>query len=508
MQSSRVLRRLSKAVAIAASLLVASPVLAVVPDQFIAKIYTEGLGRLPDQSGWTGRANDFAANGCTLTRVKNHLRDVYNSAEFLNLGYDNAARLLALYRGVLNREPDQSGFDSLLNGLNGGVSWSTTVDNLLNGTELSNLTTSICSSFLTSYNWGISSVINLPVTTTGFQGGTGSQLQSLLNSTPSGGTVSLAQKSVTRLTTTLVVPAGVTLTTTGLPSRNKYALMGRLVRDAGFNAEMVKLNSGAKLRHVWVDGTRNLPNNFVSDAINVRLYGGSGTTVENSRLDNSRGWTTLQAVGWNHVCSSNTLRNNLVTAYSSSHFNGQWTDGLSVACENAIVEHNEIVDATDVPIVLFRSEMGPQKSQVRYNTMLNAGNSAYGGLVVDPLTGGGQYDFTGSAVHDNTMWTGRSVHWDIGISVGTRAWFGTTASCGTGTSVTNNTTGSIRSRVDLGIGVSCMLNTTVQGNNLTVTHVNSSSCPTLDVVAAVSAGHASGSIQPYTNQIINQCIGH
>lgn len=495
-------------VAVGLTLLASSPVLAVVPDQFVAKIYTEGLGRLPDQSAWNGRTSDFAAHGCTLTRVKNHLRDIYNSSEFINLGYDNAARLLALYRGVFNREPDQSGFNFFLNDLNSGVSWSTTVENFLNSSELSNLSNSICSFSLTSYNWGTHSVINLPVTTTGFQGGTGSQLQALLNSTPSGGTVFLAQKSVTRLTATLVVPAGVTLTTTGLPSRNKYALMGRLVRNSGFNAEMVKLNSGSRLRHVWTDGTRNLPSNFVSDAINVRLYGGSGTTVENSRLDNSRGWTTLQAVGWDHVCSSNTLRNNLVTAYSSSHLNGQWTDGLSVACENALVEYNEIVDATDVPIVLFRSEMGTQVSQVRYNTMISAGNSAYGGLVVDPLTGGGQYDFTGSSVHNNTMWTGSRVHWDIGISVGTRAWFGTSSSCGTGTSVTNNTTGTIRSRVDLGIAVSCMLNTTVQGNTLTVTHVNSSNCPTLDVVAAVSAGHASGSIQTYTDQIINQCIGH
>lgn len=500
--------RLSLLTILLSSSVLALPAGAVVPDQFIAKIYSEGLGRIPDQSSWKAASTDFAANGCTLTRLKNYARNVYTSGEFNGFGYDNAAKLLALYRGVLNREPDASGFNFFLNDLNSGTSWNTTVDNFLNSTEFSNLAATICSAFVTSYNWGTHPVINLPVTTTGFQGGTGAQLQALLNATPSGGTVFLAQKSVTQLTTTLVVPSGVTLATTGLPARKKYALMGRLVRSSAFNAEMVKLNSGSKLRHVWVDGTRNLPQNFVSDAINVRLYGGTGTTVENCRMDNSRGWSTLQAVGWNIPCDSNTIRGNLVTAYSSSHLDVQWTDGLSIACGNAIVEHNEIIDATDVPIVLFRSDMESQQSQVRYNLILNAGNSAYGGLVVDPLTGGGQFDFLGSSVHDNTMWTGSRTHWDVGISVGTRPWFGTGASCGTGASVTNNTTGIVRSLVDLGIGVSCMLNTTVLGNSLTVTHVNSSNCPTLDVVAAVSAGHASGNIQTYTDQILLQCIGH
>lgn len=495
---------------LAASLAV--PAEAVVPDQYIAKLYSEGLGRIPDQSGWAGRVSNFQSSGCNLTSVRAHGRDIYNSTEFANRGYDNESKLLALFRGLLNREPDATAFNNYRNQLNSGTAWSTVVESVLNSSEFSTLTNTICSTAMTGYNWGAQAVMNLTPGATGFQGGTGAQLQSVLNGTPSGGTVYLAQKSVTRLTTTLVIPPGVTLATWGLTDRNRYAAMGRLVRDAAFDAEMVKMQNGSQLRYVWTDGRRNTPSAFVSDAINVRMHGGSNVVVEGSRLDNSRGWSTLQSVGWSYTCGSHIIRNNLVTTYSSSHANGQWTDGLSVACENALVENNEVIDATDVPIVLFRSDVAVQRSTVRNNLLLNAGNSAYGGLVVDPLysaSGTNTYDFTGASVTGNTLWTGSRVHYDIGISVGTKAWFGSTADAGVGVSVTDNTTGSQQARVDIGIAVAKMFNVYVQSNTLSAPLVNSDpDCPNVNVLAAVSAGEASGSIQPYTNTAMPHCIGH
>src|SRR6266496_4458360 len=35
-----------------------------VPAQFIAKLYTEALGRIPDQGGWQSAVTHFAQNGC------------------------------------------------------------------------------------------------------------------------------------------------------------------------------------------------------------------------------------------------------------------------------------------------------------------------------------------------------------------------------------------------------------------------------------------------------------
>lgn len=68
---------------------------------------------------------------------------------------------------------------------------------------------------------------------------------------------------------------------------------------------------------------------------------------------------------------------NLVTAYSSSHFNQDWSDGLSVACEHATVQDNTVIDATDVGIVLFRAYPAVQQSTVADNTILNAGNPGH-----------------------------------------------------------------------------------------------------------------------------------
>jgi len=348
-----------------------------------------------------------------------------------------------------------------------------------------------------------------------FGGGTGAQLQALLNAAKPNGTVRLKQKSVTRLTQRLTIPSGVTLTTYGVTDRRFYAKMGRLVRDSAFATEMIKLEPGAKMTYVWVDGTRNYSLNFTSDAINVRMYGytsGSGyaaSLVQGCRISNSRGWSTLNSVGWNYTCNGHTIRDNLVTSYSSEHI-GRFTDGLSIGCENALVENNEIVDATDVPIVVFRADSATQQSIVRNNLILNAGNSAYGGLVIDPLYGSGlSYDFAGTSITGNTMWTGSRVHWDIALSVGTKAWFGSSADAAYGPSVTNNTTGSVRSNVDIGIAISKAYNVTVLNNNLLVTHVNSDpNCPDIDVIAAVSAGDASGVIQTFTDQAVPHCIGH
>src|SRR5690606_30069501 len=116
---------------------------------------------------------------------------------------------------------------------------------------------------------------------------------------------------------------------------------------------------------------------------------------------------------------------NLITAYSSYHYNTSvsepWTDGITNACDNATIRYNQIVDASDVAIVSFATG-GNQSSQVYSNTILNAGNSSYGALGFDPNSGRPLITFTGASIHENTIWTGADVHYDIGLYVGTKAW--------------------------------------------------------------------------------------
>src|SRR5688572_956152 len=90
------------------------------PGQFVAKLYSEALGRIPDAGGWSGQLNYFGSAGCTVATVRAQVRAMYTSAEFASRPYDSAARVLALYRGALNREPDQGGLDAYTAQLNSG----------------------------------------------------------------------------------------------------------------------------------------------------------------------------------------------------------------------------------------------------------------------------------------------------------------------------------------------------------------------------------------------------
>ena len=477
--------------------------------QYIDALYTEGLGRIPDQGGWRGKVDFLGANGCQAWTLQALGRDVYTSAEFMNLGYDNAAKVLSLYRGLLNREPDAGGYAGWLSYLDGGGDWSTVVEGFLGSGEFAGLVAGpYCNG--SYYFYGTAAAIDIPTSGGGFGGGSGDDLQAILYATPPGGFVSIAQKAVVRVSQSLIIPAGVTLTTTGSPTPGQYALMGRLVRTVPFTDAVVRLESGAALRNVWVDGQRGDGGNFVSGAINVHLLGGNGTSVEDSKVSNTMGWSSLVAHGNGEglPCAQAFIRRNLITAYSSDHYNGHWSDGLSISCENALVENNEITEATDVSIVLFRATGAVQRSQIRGNRILQAGHSAYGGIVADPLTTevAPEHSFAGAVFDNNLMWSG-SGHFDIAVSAGTRAWFPNFA-VGRGVAFTNNTSGSESVIARIGIAVTGMFDAYVQSNVLSRPLAPPGNCPAVDVGASVSAGWASGDIQPYTDVDIVACIGH
>ncbi|WP_203922775.1 DUF4214 domain-containing protein [Rugosimonospora africana] len=493
---------------------------AYAPAQFIAKQYTEALGRIPDQPGWQAAIGWFGqAGGCNAGNLATEGETMFTSAEFNALGYSNAARILALYRGSVNREPDQAGFTNWMNQLASGLSWATVVQKFYTGGEFATLVSQICSGVVdgsgSSYHFGTQPAIALPTSGSGFTGVAGhpndsqSALQSLLDATASagGGTVVLAQQAVVWLTSTLTVPSGVTLTTQGAPDPRHYAEMGRLVRRSAFNDKLVVVKQGGALRNVWVDGARGNPGNEDPSRINVVTYGGPDTVVTANRISDSQGAQNLYLFGdFNgYTCPSTTASDNLITAYASDNYQANtWTDGIADDCEGATVTGNQIIDSTDVAIVLYRTTSHPQHSVVRNNSVLSAGNSMYGGIGLDPLfRAAGQapatWDFTGATIEGNTLWTGPDTHFVIGIPVGTRAWFATvyTSDTGTGGSVTGNTTGSLSARVVTGVAVSGMVGTTVTGNKLSFVHnVHTGSCPAVDYAADIRGGHASGTFSP------------
>lgn len=492
---------------------------AAVPTQFIAKLYTEALGRAPDPQGWSSAVQYFQSNGCNQALLTQWGSGFFSSAEFTGLSYDNAAITLTLYRSILNREPDASTYPSWLSALQNGQTVQNVASAFFASSEFASLVPDICNGGSYSFDsLGLGAAMAIPTSGSGGSGNlTEAQLQSLLNASTPGDTVYLQQESVVFLTQPLTIPARVTLATYGLPSPQQHALMARLVRASAFAAPMIQINAdnnpnpSGSLKHVWVDGQRTQSTPFVSGAIDIEIYGGQGATLNSNFLSNSLGWSTVHSYGSldGRPCASNTITNNVITAYPSVHANQQWTDGLSIGCENTIVQNNQIVDPTDVGIVVFTAYPATQKSTVSNNTVVSAGNSAFGAMGFDPLQNrsAGPPDFTGSAISNNTLWSGPNTHFIIGLAVGSRPWYGS-GSIGYGASAIANTTAGVQTRFGAGIVVSGMNNASVQQNVFDAVAIPTSwtGCPVGNVLASVAAGLASGSIQQYSDVLVSGCM--
>lgn len=523
----RSLRRLGVAVAAAAATAATLPAAAaaVVPQQFIAKTYVEALGRAPSPTDWTNSVSYFTTNGCTRASLKAYGKSTLTSAEFASLGYDNTSRVIAGYRTALNRDADSSGLTNLTWELDTRTtSWSGAVDKLFDNAEFDALVAQICSTTSPDYDFGVGAAVDAPTTGSGFTGDQAA-LQTTLNAARSGTTVWLASREVIRLSSTLTVPAGVTLATTGSPAPTRYANMARIVRaDAWptFSAPAVVLQPGAKLKSVWVDGQLSDPVRRRESAWNVRALSGSGTEVSSSRLSNPAGSTNVAFAGaadTGTACVDGVVNGNTVDSWSSDHRDNRWVNGIAVGCEDATVTSNTVLDASDAGITLRgQGTSTAQASEVSGNTVINAGDSAFAAIALDPGRNvGGTGDaartssrsFSGASVRANTLFNGARSPLAVGIGVGGRAWYGTRAFNGSGASVTANGTGGAGLHAQNGIVVSGMLSATVSSNTLSPTLVSGvSSCTSAAIGADVSGGHASGTIQtPYSDRAFEDCVG-
>lgn len=499
--------------------------------QFGAKLFTEGLGRLPDQAGWAGTVNFWANNSCNFANLKYIARNLLTSAEFLSTSPTAQEKVFRLYRAALHRDATVNELTYGINLLNSGSAWSSVVDSTLNSSEFISRVSQNCST--TPYGWQPVAPANIVLTSTGAATDE-STLRARLASAQPGSTVYLEQGAVIRLSDNLVIPANVTVATVGTPGSGKAPLLARIVRNftnptANVNLpETITLSSGSKLDSVWIDGQRNNLGYLSKTLIQAR---GDNASVRRSILSDSTGFTHLhfyRDINEAPYCTGGNAANNLITAYGAKHASGLgFSDGISVSCTNVIVENNSIVDATDVGVVVFRTHPATQTTIVRNNNIFNAGNSAYGGLVVDPLATTSSpaftslypqstvLDFTGTQITNNTIWSSPNAHIDIVLSDGSRAWFGADSYTGKGASFTNNSTGTGTVTSFTGISVSGMLSTTVHSNtlNMLAPAPNSSSCPQRGtVVAPMPYGNDSASsIQPYllvssSDPIVTGCI--
>jgi hypothetical protein len=515
----------------------------VLPAQFVAKSYTEVLGRAPDQAEWRRAVDVFESEGCSPESLRDWQSRLLLGDEYAHLGYDADARILTLHRAALNREPDEESVERWRGEMSRRTPWRSVVERLYASAEFTRLARDvICdpdAPHAPNYLFGTDPPIDLGAKGPGIR--TESELRDALrpNGVPAapGTTVLLAQQATISVSATLVVPPGVSVATAGSPRREGYARMARLVRDRPDDqyGAVVALDPGAVLTHVWVDGQGDdpyaVPRANQGRAVDVLLNPGAvGARVLESRVDNasSGGFTTILAEAGTSgpgcgAAQRALISGNLVTAYSSVHADGWWRDGISVACEHTDVTGNAVVDASDAAIIVYRPLIGAQTSTVRDNLVLNAGNSAFAGLAADPLaaplptpdTDCDSVDFSGTAVRDNLLWTGDRTQFDFGLSVGTRgfSFLGPSWCTGRGAAFVGNTTGVLPARFVEAVAVSGMLDATTAGNfageGIVLVHPSGvdRGCPERPSVAEVRAGHASGHLQAYDDHRIQGCLG-
>jgi Domain of unknown function (DUF4214) len=483
-----------------------------IPAQFIAKLYTEALGRAPDQVGWSALVAYFQQNGCGAAQLSSIGQQFYTASEFAADYADNDAKVLTLYRGALNRDADQGGLDDFVALLKAGTPWASVVNDLFTSAEFDANVSSMCSATAPDYHFGAQPP---PVPTPGSTGFTGTQaaLQSVLDNAAYRSTVYLAQKAVIPLTSTLIVPSSVTLTTYGAPATNSYAAMARLVRAASFDGPNVAIAAGGRLANVWVDGQRQVLGYHkiaggAGDNANIVTLGGVGTIVADDKLSDPQGGTNFFSVGGGPgtPCLDQIVQRNLITAYSAIHGFQFNSDGLTMNCEGLDIEHNGIVDVSDIGIVLFATPGLTQHSKILGNTIVAAGSSINAAISSDPSTGnpgGSLLDYRGTMFRNNLFWTGPYTTFDFGIEAGAREFFflPTKNSDGFGATYIDNTTGLLSARVRAGIAVAGMLGVTITND---VRHpldfipgsfpafTPAANCPGGAVIVEAAAGHASG----------------
>jgi len=491
----------------------------LVPDQWLAKLYTEVLGCDPDQDSYAAYDSYIRTQGCGLAALQAAATAFLTSREFLDeRKYDYAERLLILWRVGRQSEPEPTEYASLLTALTDRTeSWDHVVHSFLGAASFGPSIPQLCSGQL--YGWNADTpVIDIPIVHTpgAFGDGTGAQLQALLNAAKPGQTVWLDQGAVVRIAGELTIPAGVTLETVGAPPPADYAAMARLIRTEANGESLVGVSSGANLSNVWVDGQRSSQSVGMSrNSLDVEVLGGTGTTVRDDRIDNTSGWSNLlvdEDSPSGAPCQNVSIVGNLIDGYSTKFhwyettgvvdgrvddgtITGQldnieagqdsvsstfgFADGISNQCGDSYIAHNQEIDVTDVSVVLFGGTGWIQRSVVKDNTIVNAGNSGWASMTVDPLYPDTvDADFNGATIIHNLVWTSPNAFLLVIAGIGTVPWFGADDGSGYGqVSYIDNTSGAVRDNTQMAIEVSNMSGAVVQGNTLLANLALADLCP-------------------------------
>jgi hypothetical protein len=383
--------------------IVSNPRKLMVPAQYIAKQYTEFLGRAPSFQEISAVHGSFP---CSTNALAQYSRSVLSSPEYRSHGLSLRDTVRALYRGLLNREPDQSGWDWYSQFSEGEA-----FNAIVASQEYRTLVNRICSSKGEGYGWG-QGWFNPTVSF--------ANIKHKIESASPGTVIELGADKIA-VTSTIVVPPGVVVR----GRSGHYLQQPNFYRATSFNGPIFRLRHYSALEYLHIDGRKNYHPNGLVEAVNVEITG-TGARVHGLRTDNPAGWTSILCNSISGVYNTHIV-GNLVISYGNPRRHGEWTDGLSLACEQSLAIWNTVVDASDVGIILFDTYSKGNASQVKFNRVLQLGNHSWGMIGLDQQVGNPKF-FGSAAFQLNELYTAPHVRTRVGIVDGTRTWYGTVMS--------------------------------------------------------------------------------
>jgi hypothetical protein len=105
-------------------------------ESFVARLYTEILGRNYDDSGLEHWSNSLQSGANSANDIA---KSFFYSDEFLSKSTSNSEFVTTAYNSLLGRDPDSSGYTNWMNNLNSGMSREKLIDGFIYSDEFSNL---------------------------------------------------------------------------------------------------------------------------------------------------------------------------------------------------------------------------------------------------------------------------------------------------------------------------------------------------------------------------------
>ncbi|HEY0709215.1 MAG TPA: right-handed parallel beta-helix repeat-containing protein, partial [Polyangia bacterium] len=210
--------------------------------------------------------------------------------------------------------------------------------------------------------------------------------------------------------------------------------------------------------------------------------------------------------GWTHLhllqqCRGARIANNVVESADLPHGLMGNADGFSIACQDTLIEDNQINDISGVGIVFY----GGPGTEIRNNRIVLTTTSAFSGINVGDAIIANHMNVV---IENNQIIATGNRYFHIGITAGLHAWVRAEKRSVRGVTVRNNT---ISGQFRYGLAVDGCPDCVVSGNQISEFRPLPAApgCPaSAPYVASVTNGHAGGSLQPgYVDAVIDDCLG-